>query len=382
MPDVSHDELVTRAVARRKPCDAKGDGYRDSLNWMSVLQLLRDNPDARLLWVSENSTDFAGEDEGQLHEQLREDLRTVHAEDRVVWVHRLPDAVARIASGHVDDGDGSTRRLQELLEQQALTAFVSSMLPQQVVGTALSPERAALPTGTGRANLLDLRQLHSPNYKATAPLAVDSAVVEFSVEAQVLIEIWLPVDLAVADDWIVTERTESEQRVNLVKPLRFGGILEVDKFGRPISGEVSSIRALSDDPGLAAWVARRRLKSALSSGIELDAFRKATEGLQFGQLDAIRKTTEGLQFGQLDAIRKATEGLQFGQLDAIRKATEGLQFGQFDAFRKVMKGMQSGRGARSEPARGDQGFDDDVPLPNSGDEPTPSEDDVDRGGVE
>ncbi len=147
---------------------------------MSVLQLLRDNPDARLLWVSENSADFAADDEGQLHQQLREDLRTVDAEDRVVWVHRLPDAVARIASGYVDDGDDSTRQLQELLEQQSLTAFVSSMLPEQVVRTALSPERAALPTGTGRANLLNLRELHSPTYTASA-LADDSGVVEFSL---------------------------------------------------------------------------------------------------------------------------------------------------------------------------------------------------------
>lgn len=91
--------------------------------------------------------------------------------------------------------------------------------------------------------------------------------------------------------------------------LRFEGIMEVDKFGCPISGEVSSIRALDDDPGLAAWVARRQLKSAWSSGIEFHAIRKATEGFQFGQLDAIRKAVEGMQIdvargpSRLEAIK-------------------------------------------------------------------------------
>lgn len=32
-PDVPHMELVARSVTRRRPCDDKGDGYRDTLNW-------------------------------------------------------------------------------------------------------------------------------------------------------------------------------------------------------------------------------------------------------------------------------------------------------------------------------------------------------------
>ena len=38
-PDSSHQELVARAIARRRPFDEKGSGFRDALIWDSVLEL-------------------------------------------------------------------------------------------------------------------------------------------------------------------------------------------------------------------------------------------------------------------------------------------------------------------------------------------------------
>ena len=38
-PDVDHMQLVQRATTRRRPCDEKGDGYRDTLNWLQCREV-------------------------------------------------------------------------------------------------------------------------------------------------------------------------------------------------------------------------------------------------------------------------------------------------------------------------------------------------------
>jgi hypothetical protein len=48
-PDVSHEQLVNRAVNRIPPFDSRGSGYRDSLVWADVLTLARSGRDVVLV---------------------------------------------------------------------------------------------------------------------------------------------------------------------------------------------------------------------------------------------------------------------------------------------------------------------------------------------
>ena len=41
-PTISHEEVSTRAIGRNPPFDSKGSGYRDTLVWLSALDLARD----------------------------------------------------------------------------------------------------------------------------------------------------------------------------------------------------------------------------------------------------------------------------------------------------------------------------------------------------
>lgn len=86
---VSHDELVTRALARRKPFDGEGRaGYRDALIWHAVLVLaVKDE----VAFVSKDG-DF-GTDHG-LYEKLKDDLEA-HAlpRERVRLYRTLEDVV-------------------------------------------------------------------------------------------------------------------------------------------------------------------------------------------------------------------------------------------------------------------------------------------------
>lgn len=60
IPAVAHEELVDRAVMRRKPFAESGTGYRDALIWSTVLRHVGDGP---AVLVTNNHRDFAESDD-------------------------------------------------------------------------------------------------------------------------------------------------------------------------------------------------------------------------------------------------------------------------------------------------------------------------------
>ncbi len=71
-PRISHQEMVARALSRRKPFGTSDAGYRDALIWANVLDLAQADGEAVAL-VTENVRDF-GDDQGHLHHDLVTDL--------------------------------------------------------------------------------------------------------------------------------------------------------------------------------------------------------------------------------------------------------------------------------------------------------------------
>lgn len=71
-PEVPHADVVARDIARRRPFNAKGQGYRDTLIWESILQLARASRE-RIVFITSNATDFVDDD--VIHADLRDDLR-------------------------------------------------------------------------------------------------------------------------------------------------------------------------------------------------------------------------------------------------------------------------------------------------------------------
>ena len=75
-PSISHQELVKRDLARKKPFQETGKGYRDALIWESVKSIcekslsLFENP--KIIFVNKIHKDFC--EEGLLHPDLKEDL--------------------------------------------------------------------------------------------------------------------------------------------------------------------------------------------------------------------------------------------------------------------------------------------------------------------
>ncbi len=85
LPAVSLATLLARDLKGRKPFSVTGKGFRDALNWETILELMADDLTfAPVYWISKNSEDFAEKD--HLHPHLLEDLRPF---ETVTWVETL-----------------------------------------------------------------------------------------------------------------------------------------------------------------------------------------------------------------------------------------------------------------------------------------------------
>ncbi|PCI37564.1 MAG: hypothetical protein COB53_06195 [Elusimicrobia bacterium] len=74
-PKIGHEEVVRRALDRKKPFDKKGhNGYRDAVIWESVLEFLEAHEGEEVIFVSGNHGDFAADDNKALHPDLVADL--------------------------------------------------------------------------------------------------------------------------------------------------------------------------------------------------------------------------------------------------------------------------------------------------------------------
>lgn len=87
LPEVSHEELINRALLERKPFRNKGvdpekrgpDGYRDTLIWMSVVETSRElERHGLLVVVTNNYKDFCDRDDENLSSDLLADLYVPH----------------------------------------------------------------------------------------------------------------------------------------------------------------------------------------------------------------------------------------------------------------------------------------------------------------
>ena len=104
-PDISHKDVVARALTRKKPFKADGkDGYRDFLLWCTVLDLLKYYAMEEIHFISENTSDFAdSSNRFKLHEQLIDDMRNRGiSEERLVFWPCLKDFIEKIVKTQLE----------------------------------------------------------------------------------------------------------------------------------------------------------------------------------------------------------------------------------------------------------------------------------------
>ncbi|MCQ4194435.1 PIN domain-containing protein [Streptomyces parvulus] len=331
-PDVPHMELARRAASRRKPCDQKGDGYRDTLNWLLILEIAESSPEETIFWVTDNSTDFANEEKDNLHEDLLEDLEGVGATSRVRWFSDLSSLLLSLAASHYDESSDDLRNVRDNLQRGAIAEFINASVLPSAVKKLVSPRRCALPLDALKPEVLAVQGVQGLELEVKGVAEQGGAFAEFSFTAEALI------GLDLADT--ATELPEGFERgdgidrsATVLKELGFQGLIELDSYGRPVSGEVSNIDALIDDPGLEPWKSKgsglASLQAALSglqhhNLVDPVLFESLRPKIDPGFLDAMRPKIDS---GFLDAMRPKIDS---GFLDAMRPKIDS---GFLDAMR-------------------------------------------------
>jgi len=247
-PDVPHKVLVERAARRQRPCDANGDGYRDTLNWLTLVQLVTEHPDDELAWISNDTRGFGKTLGGEeLHPSLLAELEAAGARNRVRWLPSIAALLTRLATERApaaSTGPKDLRALGDHLRGEALERFFFETVAPAVAGKALSPRLCGLPIAAQSAAVETIVGLTTPALTVDVSVGEDDSVAEFIFEAEATVS-WA--EPSPGADFPQTSSMMTEKR------LRFSGLVTFDSYKRPQGAEVSRVETLPGDPGLEPW---------------------------------------------------------------------------------------------------------------------------------
>ncbi len=93
IPKRSHKSIIERDLARKKPFNKSGKGYRDALIWETIIDIINTNPD-QIVFISNNTEDFYNETKDGIHKDLKFDiLETKHPNADILLYKNIYDFV-------------------------------------------------------------------------------------------------------------------------------------------------------------------------------------------------------------------------------------------------------------------------------------------------
>lgn len=140
-PQISHQKVVQRALERRKPFNEKGAGYRDTLIWESILELISIEPIGTIALISANTKDFAEQDE--LHEDLLNDIQLLGNEDnsQVIFFSSIESFIDKYIKPTMEILEGiQTQLAEDTYPDLSLQSFISDELISLLGDTELDIE--------------------------------------------------------------------------------------------------------------------------------------------------------------------------------------------------------------------------------------------------
>jgi hypothetical protein len=110
IPSIPQDDLVPKAVAKRKPFGPKGTGYRDALIWENILA---EAGNGRVAFITNNTGDFCDDAETGLAEDLLRELNARRlSRSQVGWYPDLKSFVDDV----IPAADRSVEEVRDLLD--------------------------------------------------------------------------------------------------------------------------------------------------------------------------------------------------------------------------------------------------------------------------
>lgn len=123
-------EIVQRQIRRAKPCkETSGDGYRDTLNWLTVLDVATKNPGKEVAWVSTDK-DFAAT-ERAFHQELLSEAEAAGVVDRLSLWPSLGDLIRGLLEKNELGQDAEAAHLA--LTVHAVQRYAAKRAPQLLI---------------------------------------------------------------------------------------------------------------------------------------------------------------------------------------------------------------------------------------------------------
>lgn len=242
IPEIPHLCIAQRASDRRAPYQGKSkDGYRDTLIWLTVLDLAEENPTDEFWFVSDNHQDFGAggtktftenleSPARTLHQDLRDELVTRGLQGRVRYAASLAALVQHLAGIHLPISEDELEALITRVDPDGLQSLLVAQRTNVAdpIDVALSPE---------------LTGVFAEKFLATGPWVYSDAATRGS-------DRWTANYSVEAVARIVSYEEPLAKSIVLSKPVRVSGTISFSNDGQPSDLRVSSVDALPDDPYL------------------------------------------------------------------------------------------------------------------------------------
>ncbi|WP_249645572.1 PIN domain-containing protein [Nocardia sputi] len=239
-PSIDATAMVRRAIAGRAPfANQSKDCFRDSVIWLTVIDIALANPDQEVWFVSENHRDFGPAnpkvDECPLafHRDLRAELDEKGLSERVFYVASADRIDQHLAAQFAPVDPAEVRRQIDELGFETLT----EVFERESRGIQLDPQKAALDP-SAMSGLV-----------TTARPVVDTW--QFYEGARLKEGGWTSRFVVTASTVYVRTNRDDDLAVDQ-KDLAFSGALTLDSKGE-VTLTLSSATALPDDPMRQLW---------------------------------------------------------------------------------------------------------------------------------
>jgi len=250
IPPIEHAVLIDRAVTRTRPCKpSTGDGYRDTLIWLGLIEKLKASEDD-LIFVTADS-DFCDDTGDQLNEDLEAELKFEGLQGRVTVHKSIHELVAKL----IDDNslDVTPNDLLVTMQKAHVWKFVEEELLPTVVLHTVRPRELALPRAIDLVDVIDVENLRDTTVNIKANVDGTQALVEFSATVHAHLSMTFG-EGEIPDDFEGSLWPGESDVWTHSKDVEITGFVRIDTVaGKAIDGEISTITAARDDPGRSAW---------------------------------------------------------------------------------------------------------------------------------
>jgi len=238
------------------PCKpGTGDGYRDTLNWLSTIELARDNQGDQIVFVTKDG-DFGGRKKSPpMPQGMWDDLVIVGAEQRTVILDSAQAVVDRIkVEQHLE---GNVAAVLGVAVSRGIERYLRDVAVLQMIGQTITARQAAMPVDAENCTITAVAVADEIE-QSTIP-GPDGAH-EITVEYEVTL------------DCEVSFTRDGRYCEPITKTLIATGYVTTDFSLQTFTLETEQLEAPPDDPALAAWAAfDRQARSVWATALAYDA---------------------------------------------------------------------------------------------------------------